>query len=177
MLPTRTFAAFLIAPLVPVILEILRFSLSLLYGMYLGKNLNVGPFHYWYIFMLELVVAFGLMIFVAVPVFWLLKAAFKVRFNRWSLVCLVGLIGFLFVLGPELFYDLKGQGKFTYSSGECTIILDGMRTGCGYVLLFTTAMKYALFGALAGFTFWMIYHGKAWHEAQSSDKKSTTPSL
>ncbi len=138
---TKSFLAFMVAPLVPV----LFFS-----GFVLGpdKFIQIMP--------LVAVVTYGITLIVALPIYLFMLSR---QWLKWWHFALFGVI-------PALPFDIVlylmsfGQegGMITLRQWGIDLIVEGKRTIAGYIFEIVRLAVYALIGVVAGIVFWFVAH-------------------
>ena len=154
----RIFKAILLAPL-PVFLALggwfLFESLAAMHSHELLAQTfrtQAVMFSLGYFFIAYLFILLG-----ALPIFLILRI-FKLA-NLYSAIIVGFFLGGLFILGPEISCVLTIGPNHTLSSrvAECQMIVENVRTACGYAELFRTSFFYGVIGAIIGATFWGVY--------------------
>ncbi|MEM7227021.1 MAG: hypothetical protein AAF495_28900 [Pseudomonadota bacterium] len=160
-LRTRTFWAFSIAPAIPVFGLIAYIIVAQIVGdsqdLHLRRLVNQAAV----ISLFGLPIAYGIAMVFGLPAFIILRSLGILNFYVTLLAA--SAIGSLFTILSELRRVISvasgSGGTSFYGSYQCDIIVDGVRTACGYVYLFQDLLTSMLLGALAGLTFWVIYNG------------------
>ena len=160
---TRTLSAFVVAPIVATaagyagfVLFILLDRLSLPSSREIQELAELAFFA----LLLGLPIAYALTLMFGLPMFLTLR-----RFNRITAVSTIGsaaCIGFLFISTIILQSALNTPPDgvtFSFGNGTCDIIVENVRTFCGYVLWGQQIAYCTAAGAFAGLAFWMIYRG------------------
>ena len=70
-------------------------------------------------------------------------------------------IAFLAHLLPVIFDAMTATRTGSFGSNGCMIVLDGVRTDCGWWRALRVAFIFAAIGALGGAIFWRLYDGRS----------------
>ncbi len=148
----RTVIAFLIAPIIPIIVLITYSVVPYTLAVNLPPIKAIVT-----TFVVGLLLSYFLILVMAVPLFLILG---KLRiFSPTITIISAAIIASMLVIIPDVYSIITSNpdSKFSFSARGCQIIVDNVRTRCGYVLLFQNIAEFALGGALSGLIFWLVY--------------------
>ncbi len=150
----RTVIAFLIAPIIPIIVLITYSVVPYTLAVNLPPITAIVT-----TFVVGLLLSYILILVMAVPLFLILR---KLRvFNPAIIIISAAVIASMIEIIPYVFdiitFDPDSTSKSSLSFRGCQIIVDNVRTRCGYAVLFQNMAELALGGALAGMIFWLVY--------------------
>lgn len=98
-----------------------------------------------------------IMILFGLPVYYLLRR-FRIENVVITMISAAGIATFFYAL-PDLLP--RGNSSFYFYAEQCKIIVDGVRTECGWRIFWREFWINAIWGAFAGLVFWRVYTG-AW---------------